>query len=148
VNKYKKFLEKANANPNLKSIEGLYRFIEANCIEISEDGDILGFKLVSDEYMDLFTHTIDNSIGETITMDRNLVDSNPDVTCSAGLHICSSSYLSYYGFYESTKDRVILCCVNPADVCAVPRDYKNAKLRCCEYTVIKDVTSFVKDMLK
>lgn len=144
VIKYKNFLEKANKNPNLESIEGLYRFLEANCIEINSSGNFLGFKVVTKDYKDIYTETIDNSLGKTIKMDRKTINTDSNVTCSQGLHICSSSYVHCYGKIRTNHDKVLMCEVNPMNVCAVPKDYNNAKMRCCEYTVIEDVTDIFK----
>lgn len=66
-----------------------------------------------------------------VSMERNMVDDNPDQTCSKGLHICSQKY----GMYGS---RLLLVKINPRDVVSVPRDYNQAKMRVCRYEVVKD----------
>jgi hypothetical protein len=67
-------------------------------------------------------------------MERNAVDDNKDVTCSAGLHFCSRSYLDHFG-----GDRIMILKINPADVVSIPSDYNDAKGRACRYEVIGEL---------
>ena len=69
-------------------------------------------------------------------MPRPSVDDDPAKTCSAGLHVCSLSYLSTFG-----GDRTILVEVCPADVVAVPIDYQNSKVRVSRLRVVREVDS-------
>ena len=69
-------------------------------------------------------------VGEPITMPREECDSDPEVTCSAGLHVGSMEYVHDFGY----SDKVILeVLVSPRNVVAVPNDYNNTKMRTCEY---------------
>ena len=69
-------------------------------------------------------------VGEPITMPREDCDSDPYQTCSAGLHVGSMDYVHDFGY----RDGVILeVLVSPRNVVAVPEDYNNTKMRCCEY---------------
>lgn len=69
-------------------------------------------------------------VGEPITMPREECDSDPEVTCSAGLHVGSMEYVHDFGH----SDKVILeVLVSPRNVVAVPNDYNNTKMRTCEY---------------
>ena len=69
-------------------------------------------------------------VGEPITMPRENCDSDPYETCSAGLHVGSMDYVHDFGY----RDGVILeVLVSPRNVVAVPHDYNNTKMRCCEY---------------
>lgn len=67
-----------------------------------------------------------------VEMPRNMVDDNPNKTCSNGLHVCSQ----HYGMYGSL---LLLVAVDPSDVVAVPNDYNQAKMRVCRYEVLKNV---------
>ena len=63
-------------------------------------------------------------------MPREECDSDPNVTCSAGLHVGSMEYVHDFGH----SDKVILeVLVSPRNVVAVPNDYNNTKMRTCEY---------------
>lgn len=146
VDKYINFLNNVADNPDKISIEGLYNFLESNCIEISYDGMILGFKVVHEDYKDIYTNEIDNSSGKVIKMERDKIVSNPNKTCSRGLHICSSKYLKHYGCAKSGTDKIMLCKVNPRDVVSVPNDYNNSKMRVCEYKVVADITENAREI--
>lgn len=168
------FLDNLMKNPSYRSVEQLYNFMEACDMPITEDGCLLAYRSVNNDYWD--THTgktslslppdkvnnvsgvIWDSTGKVcngvfverffvrngvktlltdegtcvVSMERNLVDDNPDQTCSKGLHVCSQKY----GMYGK---RLLLVKVNPADVVSVPKDYNQAKMRVCRYEVVKDV---------
>lgn len=127
------FLENLMQNPSKRAVDELYGFLEATALPITEDGCFLAYKKVSDNYMDLHTGTMDNSVGKIVEMPRNGVDEDKDRTCSAGLHFCSLSYLPEY---HGGRGRVMIVKINPKDVVAIPSDYNNAKGRTCRYEVI------------
>lgn len=129
-------MENLMQNPSKRSVEQFYGFVERNSLPITEDGYILAFKKVRKDYKDIHSGTIDNSIGQVIEMERNLVDDNPNSTCSSGLHFCSESYLDHFG---NSDDPVMIMKINPADVVSIPTDYDGAKGRCCKYEVIGQV---------
>lgn len=131
------FFERLMHNPSRDAVYQLYGFLVHNDIEITDDGYILCWKRVSKDYKDLYTGTIDNSLGMVVSVPRNTVDENKNETCSHGLHVAAKSYLPYYG---GGRGVIIQCKVDPADVVAIPTDYYNAKMRVCRYTVLKDVT--------
>lgn len=132
-----RFMEKVNENPSMRSVTGLYEWLEKSKLPIAPDGDIIAWKIVSAEYRDIYTGQFDNSIGKTVEVVRNNVDEDPDRTCSYGLHFCSSEYLPYYG--TSSGSRVVVVKINPRDVVAFPRDYNTSKGRACRYEVIGEV---------
>ena len=131
------FLENLMLNPSRRAVHELFGFLEHNDIELTEDGYFLAWKRVNTNYTDMYTGKIDNTPGQIVKVDRNQVDENSDVTCSHGLHIAAKSYLPHYG---GGRGVIIQCKVHPRDVVAIPKDYQNAKLRCCRYQVMKDVT--------
>ena len=49
--------------------------------------------------------------------------------------------LSYVFSFWGTGKRLVKIRLNPKDIVAIPKDYKGAKIRCCEYKVLEDVTS-------
>lgn len=133
------FAERLQHNPSYRAVNELYGFLNAMCIEIDKDGYVICFKKVRDNYMDIHSNTMLNAPGTEVRVERNQVDENSEITCSHGLHVCSSSYLSVFGF-SSASDRVIRVKVDPADFVAIPKDYNNAKARTCGYFVMDDVT--------
>lgn len=131
------FLENLMTNPSNNAVQRLYDFLEANDIAITKDGYFIAWKKVSADFTDIRTGSFDNRVGALVQEDRFLVDERTDVTCSRGLHVCSKSYLPHYA--TEPYNRVVKVKVNPRDVVAIPKDYNNAKLRCCEYLVVEAV---------
>lgn len=131
------FLDKLMLNPSNRSVKELYGFVEHNDIVITPTGTFYAWKVVREDYMDKHSNTMDNSVGLDVRVARNQVDEDSNQTCSYGLHACAKSYISSFG---GGSDRVVRVEIDPADVVAVPKDYKNAKLRCAGYKVIADVT--------
>ncbi|WP_018234433.1 hypothetical protein [Thioalkalivibrio thiocyanodenitrificans] len=129
------FLENLLKNPSYRAKYGLYDFIEYGRMPITPDGCFLAYKAVNPDYTDIRTGTVDNSIGAEPSMPRNEVDEDPDQTCSKGYHVCSFDYLPRY---SHNNGRVMVAKVNPADVVAVPRDYRNTKMRICRYEVVAE----------
>lgn len=96
--------------------------------------------MVSGDYKDLYTGTMDNSVGATVKMRRNEVDEEKTNTCSQGLHFAAKHYV-VNGSYGSRShgNRLVAVKVNPRDVVAIPVDYNNAKGRACEYYILKEL---------
>ncbi len=137
--KLAKLMENIDSNPSNQIVSRIYDFLAFNDLEITDDGCIMAFKVVGPNYTDKYTGKMDNSVGKTVTVKRHSVDENMDNTCSYGLHVCS---LGYVGSYSGNpgSDRVLSIKMDPRDVVAIPRDYNNAKVRCCKYEVVSDVT--------
>lgn len=74
---------------------------------------------------------LDNSVGNIVEMPRNMVQNDPSVGCSTGLHVGTWEYASGFanGFILTVK-------VNPRDVVSIPEDCAFQKLRCCRYEVL------------
>lgn len=130
------FMENLMTNPSKRAVDELYGFLEKNSLPITPDGHFLAYKKVRQNYFDCHTGTMDNSVGKVVQMERNEVDDNKEVTCSAGLHFCSQEYLPHFGGGDS---RVVIVKINPRDVVSIPVDYNNAKGRACRYEVIGEV---------
>lgn len=126
------FLEKVMENPTRKTVYRLFDFLRANDIEITEDGHFLAWKIVTQDFKDCYTRTIDNSVGTIVEMPRFDVQDDDSITCSSGLHVCSKGYLGHYG---SGSDIVVRVKVHPGDVVSIPTDYSDAKMRVCKYLV-------------
>jgi hypothetical protein len=134
-----RFWKKLQSNPSQASIDQLFGFVTQNMIPLTELGDIVVEKGVKQkmgapvgDLVDCHTGAVDNSIGMEVSMDRGMVDENPDQTCSHGLHVGAPEYVRNH--YSSSI--IVVCTVNPRDVVAVPKDYKNTKMRVCKYIVV------------
>lgn len=130
------FMSNLMQNPSHRAVNELYGFLEKGKLPITPDGHFLAYKKVRDDYKDVYSGTIDNSIGAVVKMPRNEVNDNKEQTCSTGLHFCSESYLRGFG-----GSRIMILKINPRDVVSIPVDYDNAKGRACEYTVVGEVAA-------
>jgi len=137
-----RFMENLMNNPSKRSVDQVYGFLEKNSLPLTEDGHFLAYKRVRNDYKDIHSGTLDNSIGAVVQMSRNSVDDNPDSHCSSGLHFCSESYLGSFG---NDSQPVMILKINPADVVSIPTDYNGAKGRCCKYQVVAEVNGDPKD---
>ena len=133
------FLKQSVANPNPNILDQIDVFLTAVNIPIGKDGCLLAYKAVSKDYKDLHTRTIDNSVGQSIHMDRNTIDDDSNAGCSRGLHCGAIEYVKFYGGTGS-DNKLIIVKVNPKDIVSVPKDHSYQKIRCCAYTVVASVT--------
>lgn len=131
------FMENLMTNPSKRAVTELYGFLEKNSLPITPDGHFLAYKKVRNDYLDIHSGTMDNSVGSVVEMERNEVDDNKDQTCSTGLHFCSQDYLPHFG--NGYDSRVVILKINPADVVSIPSDYNNAKGRACRYEVVGEI---------
>jgi hypothetical protein len=157
-------LKNLMSNPTKTAIDEFYLFIETNKLPITEDGCILAYKRVDDNYRDSYTHEVVNKPaslmteneltsgpwkagsvttevvnGQTVvSMPVSLVDADRARECSVGLHFCS---LSYLGNFYAGSGHIVMVKVNPADIVAIPRDYNNTKGRCWKYTIIESLVT-------
>jgi hypothetical protein len=132
-----KFLAHIDMNPSEDSKQDLYGFLATNRLPVTIDGYFLAYKKVRENYMDGYTGKIDNHPGKIPKMRREDVVADRTKTCSAGLHVCSGGYLGN----SIGGNRIMLIKVHPMNVVSVPVDYKNSKMRCCEYEVIKELNA-------
>lgn len=128
-----RFTRKLRKNPSQASIDQLFSFLEVNKHPITENGNFIAYKKVRPNMLDIHSGTFDNSVGRTLTMDRDLVNPDPTVTCSTGLHVANWDYAC--NSFGSSSDTMIEVEVDPADVVAVPIDYNQGKMRTCKYFV-------------
>lgn len=143
-----KFLTNLYENPAKSAVDELFLFLDQTELPITEDGHFIAYKIVRNDYKDIYSGTFDHSIGKVVSMPRFAVDDNRSNTCSAGLHFCSRTYLAHYGSGHRDKDRCVLVKINPADVVSIPVDYNNAKGRTCKYEVVGEMKdSEWRDML-
>lgn len=131
------FLRNLMDNPRSSSVRELYGFLEKSNMPITPDGHFIAYKIVRADYRDVYTGTMDNSPGQTVAMPANKVDDDRNRTCSSGLHVCAKGYLPHYG--SGSRDRIVICKINPAHVVSVPVDYNDAKMRVHQYVVIGEL---------
>lgn len=142
-----KFWEKVAQNPDERSKQQLFTWLQSHQFTITEDGDILGYKgvLSREEGKFLSVHSgtafvdgveikgqIPNNPGTEVTMPRSMVKNDPNSACSYGLHVGDWSYASSFGDGATLEVHV-----NPRDVVSIPRDSGQRKMRCCKYKVVK-----------
>lgn len=138
-----RFAKKLQQNPSKRATEHLYQFLEKNNHPITESGNFIAYKKVRNDFMDCHSGTFDNSVGNTITMPRSKVDSDPNRTCSTGLHVANWHYAEGFG-----SGIMLEVEVNPADVVAIPIDYNQSKMRVCKYKVLSVVTAELETALR
>jgi len=137
------FLEKLNTNPNEHSKTHLYRWLKAQQLSISTNGDFIAYKGVRNDFTsqhagdgivdgEWYNHAhLPNKPGSVVEMPRDSVTFDPNNGCSFGLHAGSWNYAS--SFAPVTLEVHI----NPRDVVSVPTDCGDQKLRTCRYKVIQ-----------
>lgn len=130
------FWRNLKENPSEKTKKDLYGFLEKNGHPITEDGHFIAYKRVDSDYKSFYDHNVDNSIGSIVKMDRDKCDSDPNRTCSTGLHVANYNYAQ--NSYYSGRGRLIDVKINPKDVVAIPVDYNQEKMRVCQYEVIAE----------
>ena len=159
------FISNLMKNPSKRAVDETFGFVDACSLPITEDGCILAYRRVKNDYTDVHTGTVLNKPAELFTkkekmlfpiscgkqnevivevsketgrtlikMERNMVDDNKDRTCSSGLHAASYEYLKHF-----SGSRIIAVKINPKDICSVPSDYQNSKLRTCSYEILEEL---------
>jgi hypothetical protein len=128
------FMENLMLNPSKRAVTELYGFLEKNNLPITPDGSFLAYKKIRQDYKDVHSGTMDNSVGKVVEMERNKVDDDQNRTCSTGLHFCSRDYLNHFG-----GERIVIVKINPRDVVAIPNDYNDSKGRACRYEVVDEI---------
>jgi hypothetical protein len=128
------FWKNCQENPDPRAKTDLYSFLAHNGIPITEDGCFIAYRGVTSDFKDHRTRTFDNSIGCIVQEDRSKCNPDPEEKCSSGLHAAALDYaLSNY-----RNGKVVLVKINPKNVVAIPKDYNNQKMRCCEFEVISE----------
>jgi len=132
------FLGRLMLNPLQSTRDELFLWLESGNQPITPEGMILAFKKVREDYRDMHSGSIDNSVGQQPTMPREQVDADRNRECSVGLHFCSFGYLAHFGS-NGRGEHIMIVLVDPADVVAIPKNYNNQKGRTWTYKVIGEV---------
>lgn len=137
-----KFYENLLAASDDFIYKNLWKLIKHTGVEINEEGNVVCYKIVKEDYTDVYTGKISNAVGTIVSMRRADVNNNHQTTCSHGLHVCALDYLksSSYGNFNIKEGRIVKCVVRPQDFVSIPPDYNFTKARTCRYEVVEDVT--------
>lgn len=139
VTPWVRFVENLLMNPADYARDEMLEWLEKSDLPVTEDGHFLAYKIVRDDYTDVYSGMFDNSIGTLVQLEgRQSVDPDRNRTCSYGLHFCSKSYLPSFGANHSGR-RIVLVKVNPADVVSIPADYDHSKGRTWRYEVVDEI---------
>lgn len=130
-----RFLELLLQNPSPKAQEELYDFLAHKNLPLTEDGHFLGYKRVRADWLDVYSETIDNSVGRVVSVPRSNVDDDRNRGCSNGLHVGTLNYVRGY----SSGGHVVIVKVSPEDCVSVPLDHNHEKLRTCRYEVLYEL---------
>ena len=141
------FIENMYENPSKRAVDELYNFLEHRALPITEDGHFLAYKAITNNWKDIYSKTIDNSIGKKPSMPRNLVDEDKNRHKSSGLHVGAMGYVKRYGSIRRKPEagegnRVVIVKVNPKDAVSVPQDENCQKLRVSSYEVIAELSDY------
>lgn len=153
---FARFIEKLEANPNEHSREQAYDWLASYRFQITEDGDVVGFKGLVEQTDGVLTSYASSTLndkpsafvngvpvkplsqvpqrpGDVVTLPRSEVVHDPTQACRRGLHVATASYASTYGKVHEVY-------VNPADICSVPTDARGEKVRVWRYRLGPEVT--------
>jgi len=137
------FIDNLLQNPISSVVNELMLFLDKSQMPITPDGHFLAYKKVRGDYMDVYTGTLSNKVGEIVSIPAGVCDTNRHNTCSVGLHFCSKTYLNYY-----PGDRIMVVKVNPSQVVAIPSDYNEAKGRAWSYEVVAELNTIDGDLVR
>jgi hypothetical protein len=168
------FMEKVYANPQKHSREHLFEHVKKYKMTITPEGDLVLYKGLFynasrklsgnarvNPYANQPQHplchkvylsgsagpaivngqphldgTVPQDIGDTVEIPRSEVSGAPGIPCSLGLHVAT------WGYWHTSYGPTCAVLVNPRDVVSVPHD--DAKIRCCRYKIIGEVTEAYK----
>lgn len=128
-----KFWERLQLNPSHRSVQQLFPFLQHEGIAIDQDGFILAYKSVREDYKDHHSGTVVNKPGSKHEMERNRVSDDPNHACHFGFHVGALAYAEGFG---SSPKRIMICRIDPADVVSIPFDAGCQKMRVCKYEVL------------
>jgi len=128
-----KFIGKLMENPSRRAVGELYKFLEHKNMPLTPEGNFLAYKGVKDDFKDRWSGKFDNSVGQTLSMNRNTVCDDANMGCSDGFHAGSYEYAKGYA---SGGGHLMVVEIDPSDVVSVPHDCECQKLRTSKYKVV------------
>lgn len=139
------FLTKLYQNPSAQAIDQLYGWMVANGVTISENGNLVAWKRVKDNYTSFHDSVTKHAVGTYVELKRSLCTVDATITCAAGLHFCSYEYLEHY---NAGQGRILMLEIDPTDVVSIPSDYNNAKGRACKYYVSAELNGEAREVIE
>lgn len=136
VDGWLKFIERVRQNIEPFVRENLERFVANRCLSVTDEGEILGYKSVTQAFKDHHTNTFLYEVGKVYTMSHEKVCADPRNECAAGLHFGSMEYIED----NYANSPIYLVKVNPEDVISVPFGSNSKKCRCCRFEVVRLLT--------
>jgi hypothetical protein len=148
-----KFMEQLSENPNERSRDSLFEWLERQQLAIDDEGHVIGFKGVSREYKPSRVGPgivdgvpVDESKGEKIvykpgtivSIPRDKVDESLS-HCSIGLHIGTRSFADAFqsGYGAKNGGKTVEVRFSPRDVVSVDKSNRE-KIRVCRLRVVGD----------
>lgn len=144
VTGFLKFLKLTMEQEDVEVRNRLLDFAADDTIDFSEDGYVIAYKNVRDDYYDKHSGKFRNQVGDKPSVPRSSVDADHNQTCSTGLHVCSFKYLMRCW---GTSGRTMLVYVNPKDFVAIPYDYDDSKARVSSYEVVSELSNYQLEQL-
>jgi len=120
------------------SVEDVFRFLEKGDLPLTENGDIIAYKILSRRdgyYVDCHSGLVKQKVGSIVQISQNLINMSRGTDCAAGLHIARRGYIGQFG-----GDVCVLAIVRPEDVMVVPHNDAN-KVRVSRYTIISELSN-------
>lgn len=128
-------LNNTDNNPELN--QSIVDFVSKTDMPVTVDGNILGYRRVvttPNGIRDGHSRKVPNMPHTSVSMCREMVDGNGNVSCSRGLHVGTAMYVkNYHG------DVLHLVMVHPEDIVSVPYTDRT-KLRTSKYTILHQYT--------
>lgn len=145
------FLEKVYSNVDADVRENLSRWLKAEDFTILPNGNILGYRGLNSDYTSVHAGPgivngervnghLDNSVGNVVEIDNDLVEVNPSIGCAPGLHVGTYAYAQGWA-----RGAVVSVEVDPRHVRSVPYECNDSKMRVSRYKVLDTITSKTDD---
>lgn len=141
-----RFIGAVNNSSSNHVVERLFKLLSHNDLYVTDDGEhVLAWKVVRSDYKDKYTGTMDNSVGQVLSVPHNQVEIDPNKACSKGLHFCAISYIA--SCYASTGDKLMIVKVPIKNILSIPYDYADAsKARSCGYEILAEAGTWGVDV--
>lgn len=130
---FKIFLRRLLQNESEDHLSDFLGYLSSQKFIINENGNIIAYKAIKNDYKDKYSGKIDNSVGTVVSMPRDLVDKKSYNTCSTGLHVGNKTYIR--GYCSRQTDIFVAVEIDPIDLVSVP-GRSEGKIRVCKYKVL------------